>query len=102
MAPVAVGPSDVLELEGADLGDPAGSRDTRLPMGWSPELKEVAPVLELGHSNRCSIVKAFLFFFFSPLDLSKIDVREKNKIQTTKPSQGCQQPSGEVRGFSNS
>lgn len=71
----------VLELEGVALGDPAGSRDTRLPRGWSPELKRSSST-GVGHSNQCSIVKAF------SLDLSKTGVREENKIQTnnkTKP-----------------
>lgn len=73
---------DVLELEGAALGDPAGSRDTRLPMGWSPELRE-AQVLELDTAINVLLSRLF------PFDLSKIGVREeKNKIQTnnkTKP-----------------
>lgn len=49
---------DVLELEGAALGDPAGSRDMRLPRGWSPELKRSSST-GVGHSNQSSIVKAF-------------------------------------------
>lgn len=72
---------DVLELEGAALGDPAGSRETCLPTGWSPELRE-APVLEL--DTAINVLSSRLF----PLDLSRIGVREKNKIQTnsnTKP-----------------
>lgn len=52
----------VLELEGVALGNPAGSRDMRLPMGWSPELKRSSSI-GVGHSYPCSIVKAFSLRF---------------------------------------
>lgn len=68
---------DVLELEGAALGDPAGSRDTRLPRGWSPELKRSSST-ELDTAINVLLSRLF------PLDLSKIGIREKNKIQTNK------------------
>lgn len=52
----------VHELEGVALGDPAGSRDMRLPRGWSPELKRSSSP-GVGHSNQYPIIKAFSLRF---------------------------------------